>query len=95
MIFAKALSGTLHNIESILKKFLKASGLEINLLKSKFFSKSVPDALRRNSKLKIGYLPIRHLGISLRHKKLQTVHYQLVVDISPSTRYLRLVGLRC
>lgn len=45
-----------------------------------FFSKSVPETLKRNSKFKIGYIPVRYLGVPLHHKKLQVVHFQPIVD---------------
>lgn len=63
MIFSSATSKTLHNIEKTLMDFSKASGLEVNLTKSKvfFFSKSTPGSFKKNLKFKEGSLLVKYL----------------------------------
>lgn len=81
MIFAKAKPNTIRNIDAVLSKFSKASGLEISSEKSKiFFSKSVSDLIKRQSNFKEGTLPLKYLGVPLHHKKLQIAHFQPMID---------------
>lgn len=81
ILFAKAKPNSIRNIELVLTKFSKASGLKINVGRSKvFFSKSVPKVIMRSSIFKEGTLLVKYLGIPLHHKKLHIAHFQPMID---------------
>lgn len=81
MIFSKATKHYVYQTEKVLSEFQKASGLKINLSKSKaIFSKRVPLSIRRISSYREGVLPVKYLGIPLHAKRLHVSDYQPLVD---------------
>lgn len=81
MLFSKENLHHVKNMEEVLLAFGKASGLQVNINKSKIiFSRNVPQSIKSASSFKEGSLPVKHLGVPLHSKRLLTSHFQPVID---------------